>query len=97
MVQPESLTTLRVRIEAIRQHPSGITLIPGLDHIGIAGIKLRLGRIETRLEVTDKFVANRGGRTASPSNWRHRNNIRSSIDARARRAQLRRSEVAEQG
>jgi len=45
--------TLSAEMTAIRQHLSGVMTIQDHDHGDLAGIKLRLERIEKRLELTD--------------------------------------------
>jgi hypothetical protein len=48
----EWMHTMSVEMTAIRQHLAGVVTIQELDHTDIAGIKLRLDRIEKRLELT---------------------------------------------
>jgi hypothetical protein len=45
--------TLSVEMSAIRQHLAGVVTIQELDHSDIAAIKLRLERLERRLELAD--------------------------------------------
>jgi hypothetical protein len=45
--------TLSVEMTAIRQHLAGVVTIQEHDHTGIAALKIRLDRIERRLELTD--------------------------------------------
>jgi hypothetical protein len=47
------MQTLSVEMTAMRQHLAGVVTIQEHDHVDIAGIKLRLERIEKRLELTD--------------------------------------------
>jgi len=47
------MQTLSVEMTAIRQHLAGVVTIQEHDHGDIAAIKLRLERIERRLELTD--------------------------------------------
>jgi hypothetical protein len=47
------MQTLSVEMTAMRQHLSGVVTIQEHDHVDIAGIKLRLERIEKRLELAD--------------------------------------------
>lgn len=49
----EWMHTMSVEMTAIRQHLAGVVTIQELDHTDIAGIKLRLDRIEKRLELAD--------------------------------------------
>ena len=44
---------MSAEMTAIRQHLSGIVTIQEHDHGDIASIKVRLDRIEKRLELTD--------------------------------------------
>ena len=46
--------TLSVEMTATRQHLAGVVTIAEHDHADIAGIKLRLDRIERRLELADQ-------------------------------------------
>jgi hypothetical protein len=45
--------TMTVEMTALRQHLAGVVTIQEHDHGDIAGIKLRLDRIEKRLELAD--------------------------------------------
>ena len=45
--------TLSVEMTAIRQHLAGVVTIQEHDHTDIASIKLRLERIERRLELAE--------------------------------------------
>jgi hypothetical protein len=45
--------TLSVEMTAVRQHLAGVVTITEHDHTDIAGIKVRLDRIERRLELAD--------------------------------------------
>ena len=45
--------TLSVEMTAIRQHLAGVVTIQEHDHTDIAALKIRLDRIERRLELTD--------------------------------------------
>ena len=47
----EDVMTVRVEITAMRQHMTAIMTIQELDHADIASIKVRLDRIEKRLEL----------------------------------------------
>jgi hypothetical protein len=49
----DEMQTMRVEMTAMRQHMAGMMTIQEHDHIDIAGIKSRLGRIEKRLELAD--------------------------------------------
>ncbi len=44
---------MSVEMTAIRQHLAGVVTIQEHDHSDIASIKVRLDRIEKRLELTD--------------------------------------------
>jgi hypothetical protein len=46
--------TLSVEMTAIRQHLAGVVTIQEHDHGDIAGVKLRLERIERRFELVDE-------------------------------------------
>ena len=48
------MQTLSVEMTAIRQHLAGVVTIQDHDHSDIASIKLRLDRIEKRLELSDQ-------------------------------------------
>ncbi|MGJ4889785.1 hypothetical protein ACQR0Z_18820 [Bradyrhizobium sp. HKCCYLS3077] len=48
------MQTLSVEMTAIRQHLSGVVTIQDHDHQDIAAIKVRLDRIEKRLELIDQ-------------------------------------------
>ena len=48
------MQTLSVEMTAIRQHLSGVVTIQDHDHQDIASIKVRLDRIERRLELSDQ-------------------------------------------
>jgi hypothetical protein len=45
------MQTMSVEMTAIRQHLAGVVTIQDDDHTDIAGIKLRLVRIEKRLDL----------------------------------------------
>ena len=45
------MQTISAEVTAIRQHLGGVVTIQELDHADIAGIKVRLDRIEKRLEL----------------------------------------------
>ena len=45
--------TMSVEMTAIRQHLAGVVTIQEHDHGDIAGIKLRLEKIEKRLDLVD--------------------------------------------
>jgi hypothetical protein len=47
------MQTLSVEMTAMRQHLAGVVTIQEHDHVDIAGIKLRLERIEKRLELAE--------------------------------------------
>jgi hypothetical protein len=47
------MQTMSVEMTAIRQHLAGVVTIQEHDHGDIASIKVRLGRIEKRLELAD--------------------------------------------
>jgi hypothetical protein len=47
------MRTMSAEVTAIRQHLSGIVTIQEHDHTDIAAIKVRLDRIEKRLELVD--------------------------------------------
>jgi hypothetical protein len=47
------MQTLSVEMTAIRQHLAGVVTIQEHDHGDITSIKLRLDRIEKRLELTE--------------------------------------------
>jgi hypothetical protein len=47
------MQTMSVEMTAIRQHLAGVVTIQEHDHGDIASIKVRLDRIEKRLELTD--------------------------------------------
>lgn len=47
------MQTISAEVTAIRQHPAGVVTIQELDHSDIAGIKVRLDRIEKRLELAN--------------------------------------------
>jgi hypothetical protein len=47
------MQTLSVEMTAIRQHLAGVVTIQEHDHTDISAIKLRLDRIERRLELAD--------------------------------------------
>jgi hypothetical protein len=49
----EWMHTTSVEMTAIRQHLAGVVTIQELDHTDIAGIKLRLDRIEKRPELAE--------------------------------------------
>ncbi|MDC7785567.1 hypothetical protein PQJ75_15975 [Rhodoplanes sp. TEM] len=49
----DMMHTMSVETTAIRQHLAGVVTIQEHDHGGIAGIKARLDRIETRLDLVD--------------------------------------------
>lgn len=48
------MQALSVEMTAIRQHLSGVVTIQDHDHLDIASIKVRLDRIEKRLELSDQ-------------------------------------------
>ncbi|CAL77321.1 hypothetical protein [Bradyrhizobium sp. ORS 278] len=48
------MQTLSVEMTAIRQHLAGVVTIQDHDHQDIAAIKVRLDRIEKRLELIDQ-------------------------------------------
>ena len=47
----DEMMTMRSEMTAIRQHMSGMMTIQELDHSDIAAIKVRLDRIEKRLDL----------------------------------------------
>ena len=47
------MQTLSVEMTAMRQHLAGVVTIQEHDHTDLAAIKLRLDRIERRLELTE--------------------------------------------
>jgi hypothetical protein len=47
------MQTLSVEMTAIRQHLAGVVTIQERDHTDISAIKVRLDRIEKRLELAD--------------------------------------------
>jgi hypothetical protein len=47
------MQTLSVEMTAVRQHLAGVVTIQEHDHGDIAAIKVRLDRIEKRLELAD--------------------------------------------
>ncbi|MEA2887654.1 MAG: hypothetical protein QOD11_2014 [Bradyrhizobium sp.] len=47
------MQTIRAEMTAMRQFMAGMMTIQEHDHVDIAGIKLRLDRIEKRLELAD--------------------------------------------
>jgi hypothetical protein len=47
------MQTMSVEMTAIRQHLAGIVTIQEHDHSDVAAIKIRLDRIERRLELVD--------------------------------------------
>lgn len=47
------MQTLSVEMTAVRQHLAGVVTIQEHDHTDLAAIKLRLDRIERRLELTE--------------------------------------------
>lgn len=47
------MQTLSVEMTPIRQHLAGVVTIQEHDHTELAAIKLRLDRIERRLELTE--------------------------------------------
>ena len=49
----DRMETMSAEMTAIRQHLSGIVTIQDHDHGDIAAIKVRLDRIEKRLELAD--------------------------------------------
>ena len=49
----DSMRTMSSEMTAIRQHLSGIVTIQEHDHGDIAAIKVRLDRIEKRLDLVD--------------------------------------------
>lgn len=48
------MQTVRVEMTALRQQVSALLTIQEHDHVEIASIKLRLDRIERRMELVDK-------------------------------------------
>jgi len=48
------MQTLSVEMTAIRQHLAGVVTIQDHDHQDIAAMKVRLDRIERRLELIDQ-------------------------------------------
>jgi hypothetical protein len=50
---PDYMHTMTVEMTALRQHLASVVTIQEHDHGDIAGIKLRLDRIEKRLELAD--------------------------------------------
>ena len=49
----DRMETMSAEMTAIRQHLSGVVTIQEHDHTDIAALKVRLDRIEKRLELTD--------------------------------------------
>jgi hypothetical protein len=49
----EAMQSLNVEVTAIRQHLAGFMTIQEHDHGDLAAIKVRLERIEKRLELAD--------------------------------------------
>lgn len=49
----DTMHTMSVEMTAVRQHLAGVVTIQEHDHGDIAGIKARLDRIETRLDLVD--------------------------------------------
>ncbi|WP_026380087.1 hypothetical protein [Afifella pfennigii] len=49
----DGMQTLSAEMTAIRQHFSGVVTIQEHDHSDIAALKLRLDRIEKRLDLVD--------------------------------------------
>jgi hypothetical protein len=49
----DGIQTLGVEMTAMRQHLAGVVTIQEHDHSDIASIKVRLDRIERRLELAD--------------------------------------------
>jgi hypothetical protein len=49
----DGMQTMSAEMTAMRQHLSGVVTIQEHDHGDIASIKLRLDRIEKRLELAD--------------------------------------------
>jgi hypothetical protein len=47
------MQTMGVEITAMRQHMAGMLTIQEHDHVDISAIKVRLARIEKRLELAD--------------------------------------------
>jgi len=50
----DDLQTIKVEMVALRQQVSSIQTIQEHDHVEIAAIKVRLDRIERRLELVDQ-------------------------------------------
>jgi hypothetical protein len=50
----ESMQSLSVEMTAMRHHLAGVVTIQDHDHGDIAAIKVRLDRIERRLELADQ-------------------------------------------
>jgi hypothetical protein len=49
----DRMETMSVEMTAIRQHLAGVVTIQEHDHTDIAALKVRLDRIEKRLELAD--------------------------------------------
>ena len=49
----DRMETMSAEMTAIRQHLAGVVTIQEHDHTDIAALKVRLDRIEKRLELTD--------------------------------------------
>jgi hypothetical protein len=49
----DGMQTMSAEMTAVRQHLSGVVTIQDHDHGDIAAIKLRLDRIEKRLQLAD--------------------------------------------
>jgi len=50
----DRMDTLPAEMSSVRQHVMGVVTIQNHDHIDIASIKVRLDRIERRLELADQ-------------------------------------------
>ena len=49
----EDVRGLRTEMMSVRHHVRGLELAQDADHDGLASVKVRLDRIERRLELTD--------------------------------------------
>jgi hypothetical protein len=49
----EDIRGLRTEMTSMRQHMAGVVTLQELDHTDIASLKVRLDRIERRLELVD--------------------------------------------
>lgn len=52
----DDVQTLKVEVTALRQQVSSIQTIQEHDHVEIASIKVRLDRIDRRLDLVDETV-----------------------------------------